>query len=498
MEYKEIRLLKQSDRGMLHLIREKDSERIFVRKVLNGRYSIYAVLQECEHPFLPKLYEVAATEESTTVIEEYIEGETIGSRELSDRQFLCVVSDLCSVLEFLHERGIIHRDIKPSNIIMAHDGHIRLIDFDAARMRKEDLEQDTRLLGTRGYAPPEQYGFSQTDERTDIYAMGVTLRQLLGKKAQKSRYRRIIRKCTELDPDKRYRSIRQVKRAFFYAKWNVLYIAGGIILCLLLLFLWTGSIWPQEQSGDAYSENAELIVLPAPENPHWNGETGIGLWGHVKDSGLVDNEEQYHWRIYRKDTADPPASDDAGWIFEGGMRGDNLDNAFYDMQFGSVFTKNGFYYFSVAAAGDKIQYADSAYVVSDAFEYTGESAPELPSPTGLAWKMVEGGDGSGLMYYATWDNLDDYEDLDCFDVYVYDKAGNYIMNNRWAKEDIIEKGQGGIRIRPEFLSESDNAYRFVVNVYSSRPNVYRSALANDPGWNNGPIAEEYFSSWLYR
>nr|WP_300836125.1 hypothetical protein [uncultured Acetatifactor sp.] len=76
-------------------------------------------------------------------------------------------------------------------------------------------EQDTRLLGTRGFAPPEQYGFAQTDERADIYALGVTMEQLLGETVRKPRYRRVIRKCRNLNPDKRYQSMRQVRQAFF-------------------------------------------------------------------------------------------------------------------------------------------------------------------------------------------------------------------------------------------------------------------------------------------
>ncbi len=124
------------------------------------------------------------SESDTTVIEEYIEGKLPHPAKLSRKQFKKIVTELCIVLSFIHEKGIIHRDIKPSNILLAQDAHIRLSDFDAARLYKNEQEQDTRLLGTRGYAPPEQYGFNQTDERTDIYSLGVTLNQLLAEKIQ--------------------------------------------------------------------------------------------------------------------------------------------------------------------------------------------------------------------------------------------------------------------------------------------------------------------------
>lgn len=164
MGYREIKLLKQSDKGTIYLVQEEAGEGRFVRKKLEGQHSVYSKLQSLSHPNLPKVYETVLSGDFTIVVEEYIEGKPLGSTELSEKQFLCVVGELCGVLEYLHGRGIIHRDIKPSNLMMADDGHIRLIDFDAARMPKEEQEQDTHLLGTRGYAAPEQYGFAQTDE----------------------------------------------------------------------------------------------------------------------------------------------------------------------------------------------------------------------------------------------------------------------------------------------------------------------------------------------
>ena len=137
MEYEEIRLLKQSDKSTVHLVREKGGSRVLVRKKLAGRHPVYQTLQKNPHPGLPRLYEVAIAEDSTTVIEEYIEGQTSGEAELSGKQFRQVVRELCAVLEFLHGKGIIHRDIKPSNILLTEECHVRLIDFDAARMPRE-------------------------------------------------------------------------------------------------------------------------------------------------------------------------------------------------------------------------------------------------------------------------------------------------------------------------------------------------------------------------
>ncbi len=491
MEYEEINLIKQSEKSTVHLVRKKGEEQVFIRKILKGKRCIYLTLQNCHHPYLPEIYEVILSDDSTIIIEEYIEGQSLGRAELSEKQLIDAFKELCSVLEFLHGKEIIHRDIKPSNIIIAKDGHIRLLDFDAARIAKDELEQDTMLLGTRGYAPPEQYGFSQTDARADIYALGITLKQLLGDKALKPYYRRIIQRCTNLNPDKRYQSARQVRKAFSFKKYFVLCVIAAFFLAVIICFGITEL--HQSVSNTDTQQGKEPVVLAAPDTPHWEGETGIAVWGNVPESGNGGGEVGYHWRLYRRDTANPPNPDEDVWDKEGDMRGNGgIDEAAstYAVNLSSELWENGFYYFAVSADGDGVNYSDSPYVISDAFEYTGESAPTLPAPTGLQWRIFET-DG-GRVYYAAWSNLDDYEDADSFNVTVYDKDGNYVMNNIWTKELIVSRGYSGIKVREQFLTELDGAYRFIVEAYTSRPNDYKSFLMPDP------VPEEYFSPWYYR
>lgn len=492
MEFEDVRLLKQSEKSTVHLLREKGGERMFIRKRLTGQYPIFQTIQECTHPSLPKQYDVVISEDSTTVIEEYIEGKPLGTVELTEKQFLHVVSQLCSVLEFLHGKGIIHRDIKPSNIILTEGGQVYLIDFDAARMPKAELEQDTRLLGTRGYAPPEQYGFAQTDERTDIYALGVTLEQLLTEKSGKLRYKKIIRKCMNLDPDKRYQSVRQVRQAFARAGRIVPGGFAAVLLFALVICLACGAFILRDGTKlENEHESTELTVLPAPGNPHWKGETGITIWDNVPESGIGD-EVQFHLRVYRRDTETPPLPDDDDWYFEDLIRmGGAGKNA--DVCEGNIVTdwrENGFYYFTVSSVGDGMSYADSPYVVSDAFVYTGESAPPLPAPEELAWRLYEKNDSR--FYCAGWGNFEDYADEDIFNVTFYDETGSYVMNNMWSMGEIKEYGFGGIYIRTEFLkNEPGSAYRFTVQAYSSRPNEYSASILPDP------VPEEYYSPWLY-
>lgn len=489
IEYEEIKLLKQSEKSTVLLVREMNGEKVFVQKILKGRHPICSELQNCVHPYLPKLYEVIISDDTTTIIEEYVVGQSLGSVELSEKQIVHAVEELCSVLEFLHGKDIIHRDIKPSNIILAKDGHIRLIDFDAARMPKDDLEQDTRLLGTRGYAPPEQYGFAQTDARADVYSLGVTTEQLLGDKAHKPHYRRIIGKCTNLNPDKRYQSARQVKRAFSSRERGVLYSALVIFLIAVLWYMIP--LYQPFSTQEVQSVNTALAALPAPENPHWDSETGVALWGNVPDSG-VGGQVAYHWRLYRQDTKTPPSSNRSAWVSDGSISGNGGGaNTFptYETILSTEFMENGFYYFEVSADGDGVHFSDSPYVLSDAFEYTGEFAPPLPTPTGLAWEMVES--DRGLQYYATWSNLDDYLDTGSFNVRVYNQSGDMVMNNMMTKEQINSIGRNGIWLSSDFLMGESEAYRFTVQAQTSSPNEFQSSLMPDP------VPEEYFSPWYY-
>ncbi len=485
MEYEVVRKLKECEKSTVELVREKtDADRtassLRIRKILRGRHFVYSVLQNCPHPYLPRIYEVTIEEDSVTVVEEYIEGGSLGSMELTDRQMLSAVKELCVVLGFLHEKNIIHRDIKPSNIMMAKDGHIRLIDFDAARVPKDDLEQDTRLLGTRGYAPPEQYGFAQTDKRTDIYALGVTLQQLMGPLADKPHYKRVIQKCTRFDPDKRYASAKQVSAALFGVKRRILSVSVPVILlCAVLCAVFIGK---------ASGSRESLTPLPAPGNPHWGGESGIGLWENVPESG-TNGQVHYRYRLYQSGDGQTPDIEKDTYFYEsdmGGNFGINAETSLYETSFISAIRENGCYYFAVSAIGDGITYADSPYAVSDIFVYTGESAPPLPAPADLKWIIRS--EAGGNSYYAAWSNMDDYADEDSFNVFFYDEAGNVVGNNIWSGKNVRQIG--GVWFDVQGLGIPDGSYRFAVEVYSSRPNEYSSCYVP------GPVPEEAFSPWL--
>lgn len=240
-KYLPVRLLDKDEKGTIEIV-EADGRK-YVLRTMNGNISSYMALRKIVSPYLPKIEFAEYENGRTVVVEEYIEGEKNISSLTDERAVVSAFCELCDVLTLLHSRGIIHRDIKPSNILIAPDGHIRLIDLDASRYYDDSKENDTRYLGTKGYAPPEQFGYSQTNATADIYSLGVTLKNVLGEKAEKRKFSRIIRKCTEFDPKNRYPSAAAVKKAlrsgnitFLLPILAVLAASTVAMLCFLLIY----------------------------------------------------------------------------------------------------------------------------------------------------------------------------------------------------------------------------------------------------------------------
>jgi len=181
-------------------------------------------LKSFDDPGLPKYYEEFRNGKTLCYVREYIEGTPLNKyfrEKRPDLKEILDISDkLCAILEKLHSQNppLIHRDVKPENIIVKPDGGIVLIDFDIARSIRDDTGTDTMIFGTKGYAPPEQYGFEQTGQRADIYSFGVLLRWMVTGSIQPNRNIRIdpgvqhvIDKCTAFSPDDRYADIKSVR-----------------------------------------------------------------------------------------------------------------------------------------------------------------------------------------------------------------------------------------------------------------------------------------------
>ena len=145
------------------------------------------ILSRLNHVNLPAFTDFFTEDSRHFLVMEYIDGNTLeelldrNGRSFSERRVLGWARQLCDVLEYLHSQQppVIFRDMKPGNVMLSRTGRIKLIDFGIARLFKGSGSQDTQLLGTPGFAPPEQYGSAQTDERSDIYSLAMTLYQLM-------------------------------------------------------------------------------------------------------------------------------------------------------------------------------------------------------------------------------------------------------------------------------------------------------------------------------
>jgi len=196
------------------LLQEKSTHELFVLKSGLALTNEAELLYGIEHKNLPS-YEKTA--EGFT-LRKYISGVSLEEYIVDNNFDITLTIDVCEVLEFLHSQNIIHRDIKPSNIIITSESkHVTLIDFGISRKFSENAETDTIILGTQKFAPPEQYGFAQTDNRTDIYALGVVMRYWLtgsadrSAKIEDSELERIVNKCTELSQQLRFQSASELK-----------------------------------------------------------------------------------------------------------------------------------------------------------------------------------------------------------------------------------------------------------------------------------------------
>jgi hypothetical protein len=140
------------------------------------------MLKSLNHPMLPRIADLCEDERYIYIIMDYIEGETLSEvikaeGKIREPRLTDWAKQLCDVLIYLHSRQppVIYRDMKPSNIILGKNGRLYLVDFGTAKSYKEQALEDTVYIGTQGYAAPEQFGSGKSDERTDLYNMGMTL-----------------------------------------------------------------------------------------------------------------------------------------------------------------------------------------------------------------------------------------------------------------------------------------------------------------------------------
>jgi serine/threonine protein kinase len=212
-----------------------DNKHYVRRTYHDDRRVLFEELKKINSPYIAQVKEVFLTTD-TVVIEDFAEGRSaadlITDKKLTKKQVRQCASDILYALESLHSHNIIHRDIKPENIIVMPDGHAKLIDFGIARLYRKDEPHDTEKFGTAGYAAPEQYGFGQSDARTDIYAFGVTLMKMCESCGLRGTVYAAAKRCARFDPQSRFKTAAQALKYMNLRK--VMDLLIPVAACLII------------------------------------------------------------------------------------------------------------------------------------------------------------------------------------------------------------------------------------------------------------------------
>ncbi len=346
-------------------------------------------------PELPVVYNYFEHDGLTVIEEEFIDGislsELLEIYHTDTSQTAAICEKVCRALFTLHENGLIHRDVKPSNILITSSGRVCLIDLDASSVHDPSKEKDTSLLGTAGYAAPEQFGFGRSDVRTDIFSLGVMMNVMLtglhpSRELAAGELRPIIEKCIEVNADKRYRSASELgEKLRQYAgrttvcpdcgftspgggciccgkasqqrkkpKWKIIIPAAALILAVLLVvFLPRGSenlslesetptpemSAPSPAAEPSPTPTPTPIPEPSPESvdpvlAEYGGEWGSYTWLPTESSTLAQTEIKQF---------DSVRYENGNYFFEN-TANDMLGQFLYDLNGDG---QNETYYFSV-------------------------------------------------------------------------------------------------------------------------------------------------------
>lgn len=259
------------------LVQNIEDNQIYVKKKVDIYLKpVYKQLMQSHIDGIPDIIECVEDKNKLIIIEEYIQGRNLlqimhENGLAGDSYAYHVMMDLTQILIRIHRMSppVIHRDIKPSNIIIDKNGHAYLIDFDAARNVNSDRDEDTRMLGTQYFAAPEQYGFGQSDMRTDIYGLGAAINYLMtgdkpGAGVKQCRLYPILSRCLMIDPKDRYQSAEELYRALVAVSGNNNYQdswkrflppgfrSGNIVYCIaaVLWYLFMAAVSSQLEVTD--------------------------------------------------------------------------------------------------------------------------------------------------------------------------------------------------------------------------------------------------------
>lgn len=338
--YREITEINRTHR--VSLVQHTETQQLFVKKVLTYYHpDVLSRLRSHPVPGVPKIHELIQDGDTLIVIEDYIHGETVAQLlerrgTLSEEESISIIRQLCGILRPLHAASppMVHRDIKPSNLILSQDGTLYLIDFNAAKTSQQSASRDTDLIGTHGYAAPEQYGFAPSGPATDIYAIGVLFNVLLTGVFPHVRTASgipglIIKTCTAIDPARRYSSVSRLAAALpsmpapsgqrSSLQKTIRQVFRTDTSSWLPPGFRTKSPWKMILAGSFYAFVLYAFLPTTFEDAAGNPITGIDLWLNRITSMLVVLLPLFFLANYRniRNRIHPPSNPVVRWILFG-------------------------------------------------------------------------------------------------------------------------------------------------------------------------------------
>ena len=253
---KHIEDIKETEKTKISMVYHTGNNTHCILRICKGRdlSKLCEVLCETRNPNIAVVYDYVYEDGDTYILEEHINGKSVKDIMdedgiFSENQTAQIISSVCSALEVLHKKTppVVHNDINPSNIMICDDGTVKLFDFDISRLYQKGKGKNTELFGTEEYASPEHFGYGQSEPRTDIYCLGVTMHKMLTNNGLSSEHRmmnngklkNIIKKCLEVDPNRRYTSVSDLNKKLlhFLSKKKRVMRRVRNILCIIAVVL---------------------------------------------------------------------------------------------------------------------------------------------------------------------------------------------------------------------------------------------------------------------
>ena len=336
--YSDEQVIKGSDLCTVSLVTSTvDGKKYIKKEFADNKNNVFSLLQKINCPYLPEIKDII---DGRVIIEEYVDGVTLEQKitenSLNEKQRKKIFKQLLSALDILHKNGIVHRDVKLSNIIIKNDGTPVLVDFGISKLYNEKSDKDTSLLGTVGYAPPEQFGFASTDFRSDVYSFGVTAEKL-----GLNSYNKVVSRCKEFDPKNRYANAGEILKAIKQQTIGKTILSIVLIVAVLVAcFIFksgtdktptnsqesttkstqqttepTTDIKPSTTQSESQSESITEQTTSVPTTVDITESITPVLYGHDKNYRLIETDEEIPsililQKEYESNQVNVPLSDD--------------------------------------------------------------------------------------------------------------------------------------------------------------------------------------------